>query len=129
MKDNITRTKKRVKGTGEVFTPTELVQKMLNDLNIDWANPPLDKTFLDPTCGNGQFLVEIAKRGIPLENIYGVDLMPDNVAETRKRLFRIASIGKTKIEATPLVKILKNNIQVGDALTFDYENKFNNIIS
>ena len=124
MKDNITRTKKRIKDTGEVFTPTELVQKMLDDLNIDWNNPPQDKSFLDPTCGNGQFLVEIAIRGIPAQNIYGVDLMPDNIAETRKRLFQVLTEGKTYNQAVEIVKILKNNIRVGDALTFDYENEF-----
>ena len=43
----------RVKETGEVFTPDSLVQKMLDDLGIDWTKLPQDKTFLDPTCGSG----------------------------------------------------------------------------
>ena len=104
----------RVKETSEVFTPDSLVQKMLDDLDIDWSNPPQDKTFLDPTCGSGQFLVELAKRGIPLHNIYGVDLMPDNVETARKRLSEITGI------AIDDSIMLKNIIQ-GDALTYDYD--------
>lgn len=104
----------RVKETSEVFTPDSLVQKMLDDLGIDWSNPPQDKTFLDPTCGSGQFLVELAKRGIPLHNIYGVDLMPDNVETARKRLSEITGI------AIDDSIMLKNIIQ-GDALTYDYD--------
>ena len=101
MKDNIKRSKQRVKDTGEVFTPTELVNKMLDDLDIDWTNPPQDETFLDPTCGNGQFLHALYVRGIPAHNLYGVDLMEDNVKHTLER-------------------VPGANIVQGDALTFDY---------
>lgn len=124
MKDNITRTKKRVKDTGEVFTPTILVQKMLDDLDVDWDNTPQDKTFLDPTCGNGQFLVEIAKRGIPIENIYGVDLMPDNISICKKRILKILPKDQ---QNTKSVQILNRNIVQGDALTFDYGGYWNDI--
>ena len=41
----------RVKDTGEVFTPPELVNKMLNQLDYDWDTLP-ERTFLDPTCGS-----------------------------------------------------------------------------
>jgi len=112
MKDNIKRTKERVKQTGEVFTPTELVQKMLDELDYDWENHDHSKTWLDPTCGNGQFLVELARRGVKAKNIYGVDIMEDNVKETRRRLLEIYPNEKEWIE---------RNIVQGDALTFDYE--------
>jgi len=105
----------RVKETGEVFTPDSLVQKMLDSLGIDWSNPPQDKTFLDPTMGSGNFLTALAKRGIPLHNIYGVDLMPDNVETTRKRLLEICGDTETNRNT------LHINIIQGDALKYDYD--------
>ena len=106
---------KRVKETAEVFTPTELVQKMLDDLDIDWENPPKDKTFLDPTVGSGQFLVELAKRGIPAKNLYGVDIMPDNIETCKKRLQNVLG------DDSETLYWIDRNIVQGDALTFDYE--------
>lgn len=99
--DNIDRSKERIKKGGEVFTPAWLVNEMIDKLEIDWSNPPMDKTFLDPTCGNGNFLVALAERGIPLKNIYGVDLMEDNVVLTKQR-------------------IGGGNILQADATTYDY---------
>jgi len=104
----------RVKDTGEVFTPSWLVSEMIDNLGIDWNNPPQDKTFLDPTCGSGNFLVELAKRGIPLNMIYGVDLMEDNVTITKRRLREIFSNTKANN------KILDHNIRQGDATQYDY---------
>jgi len=98
------KSKQRIKETGEVFTPPELVQKMLDNLDIDWSNPPQNKTFLDPTCGDGNFLVELYNRGIPPENIYGVDLMFDNIEQCKYRM--------------PLVP--EKNLVQANALNFDY---------
>lgn len=78
------------------------------------------KTFLDPTCGNGQLLAPVAiiKRELGhknwLKTIYGVDLMPDNIAETRERLLAIA--GDTEENR----KIVENNIRCEDGLKYDY---------
>jgi len=92
----VEREKTRIKSTGEVFTPTKLVQEMLNQLPLElFTNPK--KTFLDPTCGDGQFLSEILikkmENGIDYETalstIYGVDLMFDNCIETIKRLYMV----------------------------------------
>jgi len=105
----------RVKDTGEVFTPDSLVQKMLDELGIDWDNPPQDKTFLDPTCGSGNFLVALAKRGIPVHNIFGLDLMDDNVETTRKRLREIYG------DTDDVNFHLNRNIEQGDALTNSYD--------
>lgn len=104
----------RVKDTGEIFTPEWLAIKMLNTLDIDWDDPPQDKTFLDPTCGSGNLLVTLAKRGIPVDMLYGVDLMVDNVETTKRRLREIFG-------DTPEVnKILDHNIRCEDALKYDY---------
>ena len=104
----------RVKDTGEVFTPPELINEMLDELDYDWDKMP-DRTFLDPTCGSGNFLVELAKRGVHPKNIFGVDLMQDNVDKTKERLAEIFKSQKKHYK-----KHLENNIKQGDALTFDY---------
>jgi len=104
----------RVKDTGEVFTPDSLVQKMLDDLDVDWSNPPQDKKFLDPTCGSGNFLVALLKRGIPLNMIYGVDLMPDNVQTMKRRLLEI--VGDTEENNA----VLEKNIVEADAMEYNY---------
>jgi 23S rRNA G2445 N2-methylase RlmL len=78
------------------------------------------KTFLDPTCGNGQFLsaVLIIKQSLGHENtlstIYGVDLMPDNVTECKERLLAIA--GDTAENRA----IVENNILCRNGLEYDY---------
>ena len=114
----------RKKDTGEVFTPLELVFEMLDKLDYDWNTLP-DKTFLDPTCGNGQFLVGIAIRGVHPKNIYGVDLMEDNVKITKHRLRDIYQEHGYSDEE--IQKYLDKNIVQADALTYDYnfgEEKF-----
>ena len=104
----------RVKELGEVFTPTHLVLEILEQLP-DTVWEPL-KTYLDPTCGNGQFLasVLIIKMALghtnALSTIYGVDFMQDNVDECRQRLLDIA--GDTVANR----KTVMHNIRQGDGL-------------
>ncbi len=89
----MTRTKERIKQTGEVFTPPELVRDMINEIPEETLRNP-DSTFLDNSCGSGNFLVGLLERLLEyherehiLQNmLYGVDLMYDNITETRKRL-------------------------------------------
>ena len=114
----IDRDRARVKATGEVFTPTSLVQEVLDQLSQELFENPYE-TFLDPSCGDGQFLGEVLIRKMEngstfeqaLETIYGVDLMPDNVAECRQRLL----CGRQD-----LYHVVKRNIVCHDALTYDY---------
>jgi type I restriction-modification system DNA methylase subunit len=110
----IERTKQRIKDNGEVFTPIELVHTMLDSLAVDWANPPLEKTWLDPTCGEGVFLLELARRGIPLHNLFGVDLMPDNIECLKIQL--IQHFGDTEEN----VETVNNNIRCANAMFYDY---------
>jgi len=117
------KSKKRVKELGEVFTPPELVNEMLDKLPKDWK----EKTFLDNSCGNGNFLVEILKRKIEkgydpiraLSTIYGVDIMEDNVAECKLRLLELVE-SYIKDDGTKVMDILNKNIVCHDALTYDY---------
>ena len=89
----IDRDKYRVKATAEVFTPTDLVIRMLEKSNIHDYAP--GKTVLDPACGDGQFLTAIKWIKVfafnmseeeALKDIYGVDIMRDNVDLCKKRL-------------------------------------------
>ena len=121
----VERDKLRVKQTAEVFTPTPLVQEMLDKL--EEQDPTLfsdqTKTFLDNSCGDGQFLSEVVIRKMErsgctleqaLKTTYGVELMKDNVNECRKRL--------AGPEPTPeIIEILNKNIVCHDALTYDYK--------
>lgn len=120
----VERDKLRIKQTAEVFTPTPLVQEILDKLEEDDQTLFLDpeKTFLDNSCGDGQFLSEVVIRkmersGCTLEKAlsttYGVELMEDNVIECKKRL--------AGPNPTPqIIAILDKNIVCADALTYDY---------
>lgn len=111
----------RVKATGEVFTPTSLVIEMLDKLSNDNFIDHT-KTFLDPTCGDGQFLGEVLIRKMEngstfeqaLSTIYGVDLMIDNVDLCRERLL----CGQEHLR-----HIVEQNIQQADGLKYKYDFK------
>ena len=120
----IDRDKLRIKKTAEVFTPQHLVIEMLDKLEQE--NPELftdpTKTFIDNSCGDGEFLGEIVIRKMErsgcileqaLSTTYGVDLMEDNVEECKKRL-----AGPNPTEE--ILEILNKNIICADGLTFDY---------
>ena len=120
---NENRTKERTKQTGEVFTPRSLVLEMLDKLPEDTWLP--EKTFLDNSCGNGNFIIEIIQRKIEkglttkqaLETTYGLDLMPDNIEDCHQRILDIT--GDTK----EYKDIVTHNIVCHDALNgWDYEN-------
>ena len=90
---SIDRDKQRIQSTAEIFTPTDLVIEMLN--NIDINRLGAGKTILDPACGDGQFLTSIKWVKVyihqmteeeALQDIYGVDIMRDNVDLCKKRL-------------------------------------------
>ena len=89
----IHRDEARIRVTGEVFTPTPLVQEVLDQMDQALFTEP-GRTFLDPACGDGQFLSEVLIRKLQsgqdletaLESIYGVDIMIDNVDLCRERL-------------------------------------------
>ena len=89
----IDRDEYRIKETAEIFTPTDLVIDMLQKTDLDCFLP--GKTVLDPACGDGQFLCAIKWIKIlihkmtefdALQDIYGVDIMRDNVDLCKKRL-------------------------------------------
>ena len=141
--DDQVKSKKRVADHGEVFTAHREVNAML-DL-VKQETERIDSRFLEPACGDGNFLVEILKRKltvveerysksqleyeryaiIALCSIYGVDILPDNVQTCRDRLLGIFThfyLENCKKDLKPeFLKvaeyILSRNILWGDALT------------
>ena len=138
-----TKSKSRIREHGEVFTAEREVKAMcdlVGNMCDDYS-----KRFLEPACGDGNFLAEILSRKLAnlkrnykrssydferfsvfaVSSIYGVDIMMDNVIECRDRLYEIwnkeyKSVCKKECnEQTRLaVKyILEKNILCGNALT------------
>ncbi len=141
------KSKERISGFGEVFTSEKEVKAML-DLVLEETNR-IDSKFFEPACGNGNFLIEIltrkmgvikhlyAKSQIEFErytfsavsNIYGVDILEDNVLECRERLYDYTNNMFTTIfqnNSSNFLKIIKyvlsKNILHGDALTLNVPN-------
>ena len=125
------KSRSRVKERGEVFTEPREVRAMCDLCEPDISR--IDKKVLEPGCGTGNFLTEILARRlkraktdqydilIALSNIYGIDIAPDNIVETRTRLrnqifdhLKDKRSDKDFLFAVDLV--LKHNIVVGDLL-------------
>lgn len=114
----VDRDKLRVKSTSEIFTPTPLVQKVL-DYTPKKYFIDASETVCDPSCGDGQFLGEVLIRRIEngiefekaLSTIYGVDIMPENVDQCRERLL----CGQEHLRP-----IVERNIVCADALRYHY---------
>lgn len=114
----IDREELRVKTTAEIFTPTILVEDIINGMDPELFEDE-SKTFLDPSVGDGQILVSVFYRklqnGIEFEQalstLYGVDLMQDNVDLCRERLL----CGREDLR-----HIVENNIVCADALRYHY---------
>ena len=138
--------KERVKEFGEVFTPDSIVNDMM-DLVDSRLNPEcsdkeyISKIILEPSCGDGQFLVRILYRKLErvqklpaeerqlhlikaLRSTIGVDIQNDNVEKTRKRLYDIAT-GKS-VETFDLDN--KTNIIQID-LGIEYTERLDSIIN
>ena len=138
-----TKSKQRVRDHGEVFTAEREVKAMC-DLVKDECER-IDSRFLEPACGNGNFLAEILTRKLAtvkklyksnpydyeryavlaVSSIYGVEILADNAEECRKRLFELWDKEYTAIckksandETRDAVRyILSKNILCGNALT------------
>ena len=99
------KSKERVRARGEVFTAAREVNAMLDLVKDETEN--IDSTFLEPACGDGNFLDEVLRRKLAVckkrygksaadyekmsflacTTLYGVDIMADNVARCRERLY------------------------------------------
>lgn len=105
--ENLVKSKQRVADHGEVFTPSWMVEDML-DL-VKGESERIDSRFLEPACGSGNFLKVVLLRKLAtvqarygksefernhnalfaLMCIYGIELLEDNVRECRESLLGI----------------------------------------
>lgn len=137
------KSRQRVADHGEVYTAEREVKAMCDLVSDECSR--IDSRFLEPACGDGNFLAEILSRKLAavkkkykksvidyeknallaVSSIYGVDILSDNVAACRERLFKIwrkeykAVVKTAYSEDTEksIRFILSKNIVCGNALT------------
>ena len=126
---------------GEVFTSKREVNDMVDMINNETNR--LESTFLEPACGDGNFLSEVLNRKLKLiesyksslkidfqanifkaaSSLYGIDIQKENVEKCRIRLFEkiIKFFEKEYTKNTKFEEVIKfvleKNILLGDALT------------
>ena len=93
----LVKSKERQQKYAEVFTPSHIVERMLDMVPLEiWKDPT--KTFLEPSSGNGNFIVAIIRRKIKhgstieqaLSTTFGIEILEDNVAECRQQVYKLA---------------------------------------
>ena len=136
---SLVKSKQRVADHGEVFTPAWMVEAML-DLVKD-ESERIDSRFLEPACGDGNFLEQILRRKLTavelkygksdferrhyallaLMCIYGIELLPDNIADCRANLLEIFAEYLNLDESDDLYRaaffVLSQNLVHGNAMT------------
>ena len=141
-KEKQIKSQQRVADFGEVFTASREVEAML-DLVKD-ESERIESRFLEPACGDGNFLVAIFERKLntlakryrskkedfeinllmAVGSIYAIDLLPDNVKAAQERLFEMAvQVYRKILHQEPdstyqdiIRLILARNIICGDSL-------------
>lgn len=143
MAEQQVKSRQRVADHGEVFTAEREVKAMC-DL-VKQETERIESRFLEPACGNGNFLAEVLTRKLAvvksrygkspfdyerysvlaMTSLYGIDILEDNAEECRQRLFDIWDkeyTANAKSQANEQCReavrfILRKNILCGDALT------------
>jgi hypothetical protein len=134
----LVKSKKRVADHGEVFTPRWMVEAMLDLVKEETER--IDSRFLEPACGDGNFLVQVLRRKLAAVElkygkseferqnyallsvmcIYGIELLPDNIATCRDNLLAIFAeyLGVTPTDSLyrAAFHVLSQNLVHGDAL-------------
>jgi hypothetical protein len=119
----VERDKERVRSTGEVFTPTELVIEYIDDCESMYPDAFTDPTnnMADNSMGDGQFLGELLIRKMErgqdyttaLKSLFGIDYEQSNVTLARQRLL-CASTNPIHLE------IVERQLICADATKFHY---------
>lgn len=106
--EHLVKSRQRVRSYGEVFTPSRMVHQMLDLVRAELETGPgfVDKTFLEPSAGDGNFLVAILQRKLraiekryqpefwpteslfALASLYGIELLEDNHMAAKAALLR-----------------------------------------
>jgi len=135
---SLVKSKQRVSDHGEVFTPPWLVEAMLDLVKEETER--IDSKFLEPACGDGNFLVQILKRKLAsvekkygkfdferkyfallaLMSLYAIELLSDNIADCRAKLLRIfadyLNLGTSDEAYRAGFYVLSQNLVHGDAM-------------
>ena len=137
------KSRQRVADHGEVYTAEHEVKAMCDLVSDECSR--IDSRFLEPACGDGNFLAEILSRKLAavkkkykksvidyeknallaVSSIYGVDILADNVSVCRERLFKIWQKEYKAVVKTAYSEdteksirfIMSKNIVCGNALT------------
>ena len=132
------KSKQRIADHGEVFTPAWLVEAMLDLVKEETER--IDSRFLEPACGNGNFLVPVLKRKLAAVELkfsnsdfekqhyallavmctYGIELLADNIEECRANMINVLAEYLGFHESDDLYRaaayVLSQNLIHGDAL-------------
>lgn len=136
---SLIKSRKRVADHGEVFTPAWMVDAMLDLVKSETER--FDSRFLEPACGSGNFLVRVLQRKMAAVELkygksefekrhfallavmcsYGIELLPDNIAECRANMLEVLADYLEVDEASDVSRaafyVLSQNLVHGDALT------------
>mgnify|MGYP001276596405 FL=1 len=147
-------TKSRIELYGEVFTAAKQVEDMLNLVNEETLR--IDSRFLEPACGDGNFLIKVLERKmnliqkkylksqieferysvLALGSLYGVEILQDNLDKCKLRLYdyfleiynRCFPKSQNEEFLGSIKFIIDRNILIGDALTMKTPDGKNSII-
>lgn len=137
------RSKERVQEHGEVFTNEREVNAMLDMVKQETER--IDSRFLEPACGNGNFLAEVLRRKlavvrsryrkslpeyeryafVAVASLYGIDILADNARECRDRLYSMVEDDYSAISRDNPTRgfldairfVFERNILCGNALS------------
>ena len=132
------KSKQRVADHGEVFTPAWLVEAMLDLVKEETER--IDSRFLEPACGNGNFLVPVLHKKLAAVELkfsnsefekqhyallavmctYGIELLADNIEECRANMMGVLAEYLGLHQSDDLYRaaayVLSQNLIHGDAL-------------
>ena len=132
------KSKQRVADHGEVFTPAWLVEAML--VLVKEEAERIDSRFLEPACGNGNFLVPVLHKKLAAVELkfsnsefekqhyallavmctYGIELLADNIEECRANMMSVLAeylgLHKSDDLYRAAAYVLSQNLIHGDAL-------------
>lgn len=120
--------KEIAKKNGEVWTPRELVESMINQFPKElWTNP--EEQYLDPTMGSGNMIICMLEKRIAsgiepvtaLKTLFGVELMQDNVDVCKDRIRDVLRSNKVKI-TEKINEIIDHNFVCADFFKWDFDN-------
>lgn len=123
------KSEERVNKFGEVYTPQDIVCKMSDMVGESLYR--MDKTVLEPSCGNGNFMVELIKRKMEgaikevkekggnfdlmtlkaVSLVYGVDIIVDNIEESKNRMMDVIQTMYTEHTGNEITEELKKSVK------------------